>query len=346
VLPSGARELGSPDLPRCDVIICAYTARRWGQLVAAVASVRAQTYHPATTILVIDHNPDLFARAQRELSGVAVMENKYRPGIPGARNTGIDHSTAEVVAFLDDDATASPDWLAQLVSAYANPLVLGAGGSIDPVWATGRPTWFPDEFGWVVGCTYRGMPIRDGAVRNLIGANMSFRRLVFDHVGGFRDELARVGSRPVGGEETELCIRMLKKWPGHRLEYKPGARVWHFQPPERSRWRYFWTRCYFEGRSKAEVSRIAGPSMGLASERSYALRALPEGFLRGVRDTWEQHDSSGIARSAAIGGGLAVTAFGYLTGMALIAIRWAIARLSPTPADRFQSGGPSTAVRP
>src|SRR5581483_12443163 len=101
----------------------------------------------------------------------------------GARNTGVSVATGSVCAFLDDDAEAAPDWLAWLVKAYADKDVLGVGGAIEPAWQDRRPEWFPEEFDWVVGCSYRGMPVISADTRNLIGANMSFRRDVLVNVG-------------------------------------------------------------------------------------------------------------------------------------------------------------------
>src|SRR5581483_7826900 len=98
---------------------------------------------------------------------------------------------SDAIAFLDDDAAADPSWLAELLRGYQERDVLGVGGRIDPAWSTKRPRWFPEEFAWVVGCTYRGIPSHPSPVRNLIGANMSLRRSVFDAVGGFRTELGR-----------------------------------------------------------------------------------------------------------------------------------------------------------
>jgi glycosyltransferase involved in cell wall biosynthesis len=164
--------------PAVSVIICCYTTARVALLRDAVASVQAQTLPPVEIVVVVDHNPELFALAVRELRclGVTVVESSGEPGLSDARNTGIAASRGELVAFLDDDATAEPDWLARLVAPFADPRVAVAGGAVDARWLAGRPGWFPDEFGWVVGCSYKGQPRRRAAVRNPIGCNMAFRR--------------------------------------------------------------------------------------------------------------------------------------------------------------------------
>src|SRR5690242_12289718 len=104
-----------------SVVICAYSDARWAALLAAVASVRQQTASPRELILVIDHNPNLLARARQALPEVCVIENRAERGLSGARNTGLGLARADVVAFLDDDAVAAPDWLEQLLAGYADP---------------------------------------------------------------------------------------------------------------------------------------------------------------------------------------------------------------------------------
>src|SRR5215218_1588173 len=159
--------------PRVSVVICAYTEDRWTDLRAAVDSVRAQTAPAYEVIVVVDHNDELLARAERDLSGVRAVANSGRRGLSGARNSGIAAARGSIVAFLDDDATAAPDWLTQLLRPYGEARVVAVGGSVLPRWAAGRPRAFPEEFDWVVGCTYRGLRQDAGPVRNVIGANMS-----------------------------------------------------------------------------------------------------------------------------------------------------------------------------
>jgi hypothetical protein len=209
---------------------------------------------------------------------------------------------------------ASPDWLDRLSVGYANPHVFGVGGVIEPLWVNDRPRWFPKEFDWVVGCTYTGMPETAAAVRNLIGANMSFRREIFDVIGGFRCEIGRIGSTPLGCEETELCIRLRQRYPDSTLLYEPQARVYHRVPGTRARWSYFCSRCYAEGLSKAIVSRFVGAKNGLATERKYVTRILPHGILRSFKETAQERNFAGLARAGAIVAGLAMTVAGYLIG--------------------------------
>lgn len=312
-----------------SVILCAYTEERWELLLEAVASLQVQKLPPAEIILVVDHNPALLERARRELPGLTVIANQGSQGLSGARNSGLAAAHGQIIAFIDEDAAAAPDWLARLVDRYRDEDVLGVGGSIQPIWSAGKPAWFPEEFLWVVGCTYRGLPTATQPIRNLIGCNMSFRRHAFTLAGTFREGIGRIGKRPLGCEETELCIRMLQQ-PGSTLLYEPSARVEHHVSPERSRLRYFLSRCYAEGLSKALVSSLVGRKRGLASERKYTLRTLPAGMWAGLRDALHG-DPWGLARMAAILAGLTCTSAGYLAGS--LSMR---SHQSPARAEKFE----------
>jgi glycosyltransferase involved in cell wall biosynthesis len=315
-----------------SVVICAYTEDRWDDLSAAIESVREQTSPPLEIIVVADHNPALRDRIRAEMPDVVAIENRYTRGLSGARNSGTVEAKGEVIAFLDDDAVAAPDWLDWLVRGYDDQLVLGVGGVVEPDWLSGRPSWFPEEFDWVVGCAFRGMPERREPVQRIIGANMSIRREVFAAIGGFHSGLGRVGKRPVAGEETEFCIRAIQRWPRRYFLYEPKAKVDHRVPASRGCWEYFRSRCYAEGLSKALVSRLVGTGEGLASERSYAFRTLPRGALKGIGDGLFRRDPVGLARAGAIIAGLAVTTSGYLAGMtAVVPLGRPVAVSAPLP---------------
>ena len=134
-----------------SVIICAYTEERWDDLVEAVESVQQQTLPAKEIIVVIDHNPNLLKRAREHLSHVVVVENKETPGLRGARNSGIAVAQGAIIAFLDDDAIAIPDWLMLLTEGYTDYQVMGTGGAVTPLWMDNKPGWLPEEFYWVVG---------------------------------------------------------------------------------------------------------------------------------------------------------------------------------------------------
>ncbi len=308
-------------LPSISVVLCAFDPGRAAWLRDAVMSLEHQDERPEEVIVVIDHAPGLLERMRADLPGALVIANSERRGLAGARNSGVAASSGDVVAFLDDDAVAASDWIPRLRRAYDDPQVSGAGGSIVPTWTDGRPGWFPAEFDWVVGCTYRGLPVAPARVRNLIGCNMSFRREAIVAVGGFADGLGRVGSRPLGCEETDLCIRIGRLHPDRHLLYDPRAVVRHRVTQERATVAYFVSRCFGEGVSKREIARRSGRAEGLSSERDYLRSTLPAGVRRGIGAAVRHREPAGIARAGAIALGVAVTGAGFMT--AAVPVGWA-----------------------
>ncbi|MFE6892966.1 glycosyltransferase family 2 protein [Streptomyces sp. NPDC057694] len=301
-----------------SVVVCAYTEDRWTDILAAVDSVRAQSRPALETLLVVDHNPALLDRLTREYKetvGVRVLANRGPRGLSAGRNTGIAASYGEIIAFLDDDAVAERDWLRWFVDGYADPRVLAVGGRTEPIWASGRrPAWFPEEFDWVVGCAYKGLPRGRAEVRNVLGGNASFRRTAFAAAGGFATGIGRDGDkRPLGCEETELCIRLSRARPDAVLLLDDRAVIHHRVPAARERFAYFRTRTYAEGLSKALVARSVGVDKGLESERAYTGRVLPAGVARGVRD-FALGRAGGAGRAGAIVAGVAAAAGGYVLG--------------------------------
>ncbi len=217
--------------PTISVVICAYTRDRLEVMSEAIESLRAQTLPPHEIVLVIDHAPELLERGPWRWPDLTIVANREKQGLSGARNTGVAEASGEVVAFLDDDAIAAADWLEHLGAAYADPNVLGAAARCGPL-GQGKPDWFPPEFDWVVGCTHSGMPQELAPVRNLVGANMSFRASAAGRGRWFQPRAGAGRDPPAGCEETDLCIRVRQRWPEAEIIYDPAAAVEHVVPAE------------------------------------------------------------------------------------------------------------------
>ena len=296
------------------VVVCAYTERRWDDVVASYESLIAQIRAPDEIIVVIDHNQALLSRFAERFPTAHVLANAGPDGLSGARNTGVEASSADVILFLDDDATAGPQWVQAIMEPFEAAAVQGVAGWANPNWdQPGRPSWFPEQFLWVVGCSYDGLPTQQADIRNPLGCAMGFRRSAWETAGGFSSSVGRVGSHPVGCEETEFSIRLRQIEPASRIVMVPEAVVNHRVSGERLSRKYFLRRCYWEGVSKAIVSAGVGSKDGLESERSYTTRVLPRAFATGLLDT-VRGDLAGVQRSAAVASGLVATTAGYLRG--------------------------------
>jgi len=298
-----------------SVIICTCSLDRWCDLSETVASVRDLSPPADETVIIVDHNPELRSRAKRAFPDLMVGENTQARGLSGARNSGIALARGSLLVFLDDDAIADPQWLAHIRLHCAQRGILGAMGRIEPIWLGPRPAWFPDEFLWTVGCTYRGFPERTSHVRNLLGCSMALQRDVLDRVGGFNACMGRTDKAFAWScEETELCQRARASNLAGEFIFEPAARVRHKVPARRLTLRYFAMRCYAEGRSKWQVSSLATARNALSTEWAYVLDTLPRGIARGLGDVLLRSDIGGLARACAIALGLACAVTGFAVG--------------------------------
>jgi GT2 family glycosyltransferase len=297
-----------------SVVMCVYTEERWPQIERALSSIAEQTVRPGQTVVVVDHNRALHQRLAIQNPDLEVISNKFERGLSGARNTGIDHAKGNIVVFLDDDAYADPRWLQSLLACYDDESVLGAGGLVLPDWSSAdQPGWLPEEFLWVVGCSYQGLPKVKAEVRNPVGANMSFRRTAFDKAGYFDSSVGRNAkvTRPIGCEETEFSIRLRQRSPGGRIIYEPSAVVYHHVDNSRRTWRYFLDRCYAEGFSKARVAKLSGMSSALSSERAYVIHAVQQAFYREFSRFCRTGSKDALGRLTALLLGVSWTTAGF-----------------------------------
>lgn len=288
------RDQSTQTVRSVDVVIPCHTLDRWSLLLRAVRSVHEQTTRPGRIVVTVDHNPELFERCRREWDGddadadadadamkIEVVQSRY-PGRQGSsRNTALEHCTAEIVVFLDDDAAAQPDWLATLVAVYDDERVYAVGGAALPEYATRRPRWFPASFDWVFGCHYDGLPEQLAPTRHLIGTTMSIRREPFVALGGFHTD---------DFDDMDLSHRVAHAHGAESVLYQPEAVVRHHVGADRLTWRYFWRRCYFVNRGKAAALADMGQAGHFGAELGFALRlsrALP-GALRALLrlDVW------------------------------------------------------------
>jgi glycosyltransferase involved in cell wall biosynthesis len=309
--------------PSVSVVVSTYDEQRWNHLVACVESLQGQTAPTAELIVVVDHNPALLRRAGERFPSLLVIDNERPRGLAGARNAGVAVSTAAVVAFIDDDARAEPDWLAQLLTCFDAAETVGAGGALIPDWEDGRPTWVPTEFYWVFGCSYTGLPEERAPVRNPIGANMAARAAVLREVGGFREggeadsprELRARGMVRAAGnvpDDTDLAIRVKQRIGDAVWLYQPAARVLHSVPAARTSVGYFLRRSFEEGVGKASLGRLVGTDASLASERGYVSRVLPRAIVR-ESGRLLRGDAAAALRILAIVAGTGAAGIGYLS---------------------------------
>ncbi len=317
---------------QATVVVCAFASRRLDQTVDCVRSILSQDPPPGQIVVVVDHNESLQEELRARLpDDVEIMANEQARGLSSARNTAIARGRGDYIVFIDDDAAAHEQWLERLLAPFDDPAVVGAGGHALPLWEVPQPGWLPPEFLWVVGCSYSGLP-ESGPVRNPLGCNMAFRTELFQRVGMFNPAIGRLGSLPLGCEETEFCVRAIREIPDGRIVLVGGAEIDHHVPAARGRPSYLLQRCYFEGISKALVRRL-GDARSLGTERTYLRRALPARLRASARHAARGDGvSDALGQFGAVIGGVAAAAVGYLVGLIVFRLR-PPAVLAPPAAD-------------
>lgn len=192
----------------------------------------------------------------------AYQANLIRLETPGhslARNAALAAARGEWIAYLDDDALAFPDWLKSLhqVVEHCGPDLAAVGGLTEPAWPDGtKPPQVSPRWVFFLSCIQEKARRsgKDGA--KVCGANLAFRRDALNSVGGFRNELGRIGDRLIGGEET-LAVRLLLR-SGFDVIYDPSVRVKHRIPRERLTLEWIRKRAYWEGVTLSAMLKATG----------------------------------------------------------------------------------------
>jgi glycosyltransferase involved in cell wall biosynthesis len=238
-----------------SVVVC--TRNRAALLSRCITSIAAQRPPERyVEIIVVDNastdsTPTVARRLQQEFDGVRYAYES-RLGLSRARNHGIRIARGDLLLFIDDDATAQPGWLDAVHDAFARPDVAAVAGRIRLDHSTPRPRWFgPDVEQLFSGLDLGERPRLLGPREWPFGSNMSVRRAVAIDLGGFPEELGRVGDSLLSNEETAFFEQLRRR--GQRIAYAPAAVVEHDLPQERLTLRYLTRRAYAQGRSDARL---------------------------------------------------------------------------------------------
>ncbi len=228
-----------PPKPRCALphITVAICTRDRPEYLRDCLNAVSQIDYPRFNVVVVDNAPR--TQASRDLVEREFPEVTYvcepRPGLDWARNRAIIEATGDVLAYTDDDVLVDPGWLQAIAHVFAdNPDVAAMTGLVVPAEIETEAQALFEAYGGFGRGFYRSWnrawtPERLrwdwlGTGRFGTGANMAFRRRVFEDIGGF-DPALDVGTVTNGGGDLEMFFRVLKH--GHTLAYEPSALVRH-----------------------------------------------------------------------------------------------------------------------
>jgi len=229
--------------PTFSVVIRTYG--RPEHLRNCLRSLESQTERP-TEVIVVQAGIVHQSREPLDRIGLITLQQQGR-GISNAANEGIARASGDVIAFIDDDASASANWIEALRRRYvAEPSIAGAGGLV--IDSRTNEIWFDrgiiDVFGeccLVPRTQTQRARLHHPVFPVLLGCNMSFRKETLQELGGF-DEFYRFQH-----EESDLCVRIQQT--GHRIAFEPNAVVWHHYAPGPTRRLWFYndarSRIYF-----------------------------------------------------------------------------------------------------
>lgn len=200
--------------PEVSVVLSTYN--RADRLPAAVDALLNQIGDVPYEVIVVDNNSsDDTAEVVRRIAADAGNRVRYafepRQGLSHGRNTGIALARSPIIAFTDDDVRVSSDWIVQLRRAFdAHPDAGYVGGRVLPSWLSSPPAWLTTAHWAPLALQdYGPDPLVSGRERAvcLVGANLAFRKRVFDRVGFFTASLGRVKEGIGSTEDHDMQLR-------------------------------------------------------------------------------------------------------------------------------------------
>jgi glycosyltransferase involved in cell wall biosynthesis len=247
--------------PTISAIIC--THNRQDYLGAAIDSLLAQTCESFEVIVVDNASSDRTRDIVEARLSHPRLKYIYEStlGLSVARNTGAQAARGEILAYLDDDAVASRDWLQVIEQAYqANEKLAIAGGKVTLIWPEGAtaPPWLSSGLASNLGAYDLGdrpVSITEPGLTPR-GLNYSIRRTFLEQAGGFDINLGRVGKNLLSNEElhmTQMALRL-----GWQVYYLPEALVAHNVAPERLQRSWFLSRGWWQGISECYREQLSG----------------------------------------------------------------------------------------
>lgn len=244
--------------PKISAIICTHNREQY--LGAAIDSLLNQDFPDFEVVVVDNASSDRTSEIVKARPGVKYVYEAVT-GLSVARNRGAKEAKSEILAYLDDDAVASPSWLSALYDAYqSNEKLAIAGGKVTLIWPDGTtpPQWLSPGLSGCLGAYDLGDSIVyiKQAGMTPRGLNYSLRRTFLEQIEGFDVNLGRVGKNLLSNEELQMTERALKlDW---QVAYLPDALVAHNVSPERLEQAWFLSRGWWQGISECYREQIAG----------------------------------------------------------------------------------------
>jgi glycosyltransferase involved in cell wall biosynthesis len=251
--------------------------------------------------------------AYADQDDTVITQTSENVGISAARNHGIEQASGDIVAQIDDDAIADPDWIDELVSVYEATDAIAVGGKMTPEWVAGKPEFLPEEFYWLIGVTHRGFADPGEEVRNTFGSNISFRREVITELGGFDANVGRKGEAEIQAHESELGTRLRQEF-DRGVVYNPDAKVAHKVFAYRTEPLWLIKRAFWQGYSKRALETLL-PDAGTDEESEFLSFLLLDSIPRRLRRLMSSPSATVLAQLCWLVLLTGLVGLGYLYGI-------------------------------
>ena len=251
---------------KISATICSYNRARF--IIQAVESIFNQDYDKNLfEVIVVDNN------STEDVIGVLEAYKQQHPdynfryftetqqGVAHTRTRCAKEARGEIVAYLDDDSEAQPGWLSSMASFFdEHPGVYEVGGRIIPYFLTDIPAWYSKYFFGLVGTFDLGPQTKKLTKEKYpCGANMAFRKKVFDEIGYFNTLLGRSGTGMLATEEKDIFKKVLAA--GHEVYYLPD--VWVKTAVEANKFDANYVKKHSRGIGGGERLRLKGQTIPL-----------------------------------------------------------------------------------
>lgn len=301
-----------------SIVVSAYSLERLHDLIDVIDGINNQTYSPIEAIIVIDKNKELFDKVDiyikiNNLKNMYLIFNPENKGLSYSRNIGIENSHGSIVAFIDDDATPSVDWAKHIVETFNEDSLIGAvTGDVIPKWEFDGMSWFPKELYWMLSCSYVMTPTKKQEFERGFGTNMAFKRSVFNTLGTFDINLGINGKKWVGGEDSDMFLRVKKS--GMKIIFDPKVQVQHKIYSYRIKIKNLAKRAFNGGYSVVLMKKLVKYSLYNSTEHKYVEHLIFNFFPKVLRGIFTKFSLISIKQMFAVILVLSFESIGFIYG--------------------------------
>jgi GT2 family glycosyltransferase len=249
--------------PRVAVIVCSFNGA--GTISQTLSESLKLDYPNFEVIVVDDGSTEDVSHISAKYPVKLIRQNHM--GLSAARNTGLYTTTADIVAYIDDDAYPDPSWLTYLVRAMQHGNRVGAGG----------PNLYVPEDGETAECVAHapGGPthvlLDDAVAEHIPGCNMAFYRDALLQIGGFDPQFR------IAGDDVDICWRLQNA--GGVLAFAPAAQVWHHR---RNSIGKYWKQQVNYGKAEADLERKWPNKYNPVGHTAWAGRVYGKGAMQAL----------------------------------------------------------------